>query len=93
MRVLRAFSRFWWDFIVGDEWRIAAGVVGVLTIGALATAGDWASGSAIVVLVGIGIAVTAVFSIVLPARRAAGRSPGPAAGEEVAAAADCAVSD
>ena len=24
---LRAFAAFWWDFVVGDDWRIAAGVV------------------------------------------------------------------
>jgi phage shock protein PspC (stress-responsive transcriptional regulator) len=24
---LRAFGAFWWDFIVGDDWRIAAGVI------------------------------------------------------------------
>jgi hypothetical protein len=24
---LRAFGRFWWDFVVGDDWRVAAGVV------------------------------------------------------------------
>jgi hypothetical protein len=24
---LRAFGAFWWDFVVGDDWRIAAGVV------------------------------------------------------------------
>jgi len=26
-RTLRGFAAFWWDFIVGDDWRIAAGVV------------------------------------------------------------------
>ena len=26
MRYLRAFVRFWWDFIVGDDWRVAAGI-------------------------------------------------------------------
>jgi hypothetical protein len=26
MRRLRSFGRFWWDFIVGDDWRVAAGV-------------------------------------------------------------------
>ena len=25
MRRLRAFGRFWWDFVVGDDWRVAAG--------------------------------------------------------------------
>jgi hypothetical protein len=81
MRFLRGFGGFWWDFIVGDDWRIAAGVVGVLTVGALATSGAWFSGSAIVVVVAIGIAAVAIGSIVLPARRAAGRSTAPAAGE------------
>lgn len=34
MRRLRAFALFWWDFIVGDDWWIAAGVV--LTLAAIA---------------------------------------------------------
>ena len=29
---LRAFGNFWYDFIVGDDWRIAAGVVCALAI-------------------------------------------------------------
>lgn len=24
---LRSFALFWWDFIVGDDWRIAAGII------------------------------------------------------------------
>jgi hypothetical protein len=24
---MRRFARFWWDFVVGDDWRVAAGVV------------------------------------------------------------------
>ena len=27
MRRLRAFGRFWWDFVVGDDPRAAAGIV------------------------------------------------------------------
>jgi len=23
---IRAFGAFWWDFIVGDDWRVAVGV-------------------------------------------------------------------
>jgi hypothetical protein len=26
MRLLRSFGLFWWDFVVGDDWRAAAGV-------------------------------------------------------------------
>jgi hypothetical protein len=29
-----SFGRFWWDFVVGDDWRAAGGVV--LAIGATA---------------------------------------------------------
>jgi hypothetical protein len=27
MRYLRSFGRFWWGFLVGDDWRLAAGTV------------------------------------------------------------------
>ena len=27
MRRIRAFGYFWWDFVVGDDWMSAAGVV------------------------------------------------------------------
>ena len=27
MRWLKSFAAFWYDFIVGDDWRVAAGVV------------------------------------------------------------------
>ena len=33
MSYVRAFGRFWWDFIVGDDWRAAAG----LALGLVAT--------------------------------------------------------
>jgi hypothetical protein len=26
MKYVRAFGRFWWNFIVGDDWRVAGGV-------------------------------------------------------------------
>jgi hypothetical protein len=26
-RWLRSFGAFWWDFVVGDDWRIAAAVI------------------------------------------------------------------
>ncbi len=31
---LRAFAAFWYDFVIGDDWRVAVGV-------ALALAGTW----------------------------------------------------
>ena len=32
MNRLRAFGRFWYDFIVGDDWRIAVGVAAALAV-------------------------------------------------------------
>jgi hypothetical protein len=37
MRYLRSFAVFWWDFIVGDDWRVAAGVAVALGITAVLT--------------------------------------------------------
>jgi hypothetical protein len=40
MRYLRAFGRFWWDFIVGDDWVVAAAVgLGLVLTGILAGLG------------------------------------------------------
>jgi len=29
---VRAFARFWWDFIVGDDWRAAVGIAVLLAL-------------------------------------------------------------
>jgi hypothetical protein len=35
---VRAFGRFWWDFVVGDDWHVAAGVALALGLTKLLTA-------------------------------------------------------
>lgn len=40
MRRLKAFGRFWYDFVVGDDWRVAAGVVVAMGATALLSQGD-----------------------------------------------------
>ena len=37
MRVIRSFGAFWWNFIVGDDWRVAAGLAVALGLTALLT--------------------------------------------------------
>jgi hypothetical protein len=37
---LRSFGRFWWDFVVGDDWRVAAGVLVALVSTKLLTESD-----------------------------------------------------
>lgn len=35
MRFLKAFGQSWYDFLIGDDWKIAASVVAVLVVIAL----------------------------------------------------------
>jgi hypothetical protein len=37
MRYVRSFARFWWDFIVGDDWRVAVGLALALGLTSLFT--------------------------------------------------------
>jgi hypothetical protein len=60
MSWVRAFFGFWYDFIVGDDWRIAAGVVGVLALGALGVATGLGSPALAVALLGGLIAIFAL---------------------------------
>jgi hypothetical protein len=62
VRYIAGFFRFWYEFIVGDDWRIAAGVVLVLGLGAIALAtgigGPWLP-------VAIGLGLIVVFALPL----------------------------
>jgi hypothetical protein len=42
MSPIRRFALFWWDFIVGDDWRVAVGVALALGLTAV-LATTWAS--------------------------------------------------
>jgi hypothetical protein len=68
-RLATGFLRFWWDFIVGDDWRIAAGVVVVLAVGALLVSGGEASDQLVATLTAGGIMLVAIGSIVTAALR------------------------
>jgi hypothetical protein len=37
VRFVTSFARFWWNFVVGDDWTVAVGVVAALGITALLT--------------------------------------------------------
>jgi hypothetical protein len=69
MSVVRGFLRFWYDFIVGDDWRIALGVVLVLSAGALLVAADALADDVLTPLIGAGIVAVVSVSIVAGARR------------------------
>ena len=62
--MIRGFLRFWRDFIIGDDWRIAAGVTAVLAVGAVLVASRAVSDDVLVPLVGLGIVVVSGLSII-----------------------------
>jgi len=64
MKYIAGFGRFWWDFIIGDDWKIAAGVCIVLTAGALLVAYSHLSETTIALLAGAGILLVSTISIV-----------------------------
>ena len=59
MRYVKAFGRFWWDFIVGDDWRVAAAVVVSIALTAALTAAGvaawWLLPLAVVLLTGLSV--------------------------------------
>ena len=69
MNLITGFFRFWYDFIVGDAWEIAAGIVIVLAIGALLVSSQSVSESLIPPLMGLGIILVVGGSIWAEARR------------------------
>jgi hypothetical protein len=64
MKYVIGFGRFWWDFIIGEDWKIAAGVAAVLTAAALVVAYTHLSDTAISLLTGAGILAVVTVSIV-----------------------------
>jgi hypothetical protein len=43
VRLVRGFGRFWWDFVVGDDWRVAVGVAFAIGVAAAVAAGHVAA--------------------------------------------------
>jgi hypothetical protein len=68
MRLVRGFARFWWDFVVGEDWRIAAGVVAVLAAGALLVAQTSVPHGVVAALTALGIVAVAIASIAAAGR-------------------------
>jgi uncharacterized membrane protein len=61
---LKAFGLFWYDFVIGDDWQVAAGVVAMLVITALLS--GWAASWVVVVA---GLAVLIPYGTARAARR------------------------
>jgi hypothetical protein len=68
VRALRGFARFWWEFVIGDDWRIAAGVATVLAAAAVLVSQTHTSHAVVAVAAAVGVALVAIGAIVSSAR-------------------------
>ena len=69
MRAIRAFGRFWYDFIIGDDWKIAVAVVSALTVVAVLLVGTSLGDHLLAVLGGALIVLAFAVSLAIDTRR------------------------
>lgn len=68
--VVKGIGRFWYDFVIGDDWKIAAAVVSVLVVGAALAAGEvGVEGSWLTPVLAVGIAVAFTLSLLVDVRQ------------------------
>jgi len=60
MNFVKSFGKFWYDFIIGDDWKIAVAVVSALVVTYALMAGT-ALGDGVLALLG-GLLIVAFFS-------------------------------
>jgi hypothetical protein len=72
MRFIKSFGQFWYDFIVGDDWKIAVGVVIALAL-LLATLKAHLFGDTGLTLLGAALVIAAfAISLVIDVRSKSG---------------------
>ena len=69
MKLVDGFFRFWWDFIIGDDWKIAAAVVSVLAAAAIVVSGTSPGGTWAALVVGAALILAFAVSLAVDVRR------------------------
>jgi hypothetical protein len=70
VNVIKGIGQFWYDFIVGDDWKIAVAVVSVLAVGALVTAAEiGVEGQVLVPVIAAGIFVAFTISLLIDVKQ------------------------
>jgi len=67
--LLRGFVRFWYDFVIGDDWKIAAAVATVLLAGGVLVSAAALPEQAAAVLIGAGLLAAFTAALALDVRR------------------------
>jgi hypothetical protein len=70
MRFLVRFGRFWYDFVVGDDWRLAVGTVAAIALTYAATS----AGANLWWVLPVGVVTLLGLSVTMATRRRGGTS-------------------
>jgi hypothetical protein len=68
MRFLKGFLGFWYDFLIGDDWKIAAAVMAVLAVGAAIVLSGHYDSHVLTVLLALGIAAAFTTALLIDVR-------------------------
>ncbi|MFI7065949.1 hypothetical protein ACIBL3_33460 [Kribbella sp. NPDC050124] len=68
MKFLKAFGQFWYDFIIGDDWKIAVAVVLALGVTLVVMATGVLGDAALTALGGVAIFVAFAISLAIDVR-------------------------
>jgi len=69
MRYLKGFGQFWYDFIVGDDWKIATAVVIAVGLGGIGAAAGLADSALFAPIVGLFVVAAFATALLLDTRR------------------------
>lgn len=73
MRLLKSFGSFWYDLIIGDDWKVAVAVVIALTLTALLPSITSLSDPVVAVIGGTAVVIGFALSLYLDVRRTGAR--------------------
>jgi hypothetical protein len=68
VKFLKAFGQFWYDFIIGDDWKIAVAVVLALVVTLVAMATNLLGDAGLTVLGGVAVMVAFAVSLAIDVR-------------------------
>lgn len=73
MRFVRGLLQFCYDFVIGDDWKIAAAVVSVLLVGAFVVSGGSYDSVLLAPVLALGVAASFTTALLIDVRAKKGR--------------------
>jgi hypothetical protein len=79
MKFVKGFGEFWYDFLIGDDWKIAAAVTAVLAAGACVVLSGGYSQHVLTAVLALAIAAAFTIALLLDVRRSRPEASDPSA--------------